>query len=282
MPPVSPPAPSPSDADGDGLPDTWEAIFGFSPASAAGDDGPSGDPDGDGVTNSGEFTAGTDPRIANVQNLSEGSTGFFLERIAVANPVQDPAAFKIDFLTESAAVMSQSYSLPGLSRMTISVNSIPGLADTAVSAILTITKGGVVAERLMMWNARDGNYYGGHLGKTVPAARTAWLLAEGEASFFDTYILFANGTGTAANVTTTYLLDNGSTIIRNYVVAPNARLTVFANAVAGLKGRAFSTVVTSSQPITVNERNTSARHRPAFGMAGTKRRRSTRSLLPGS
>jgi hypothetical protein len=55
---------APADADADGLPDEWERRFGLNPASSAGDDGPDGDPDGDGANNRAEYIAGTHPQDA--------------------------------------------------------------------------------------------------------------------------------------------------------------------------------------------------------------------------
>jgi subtilisin-like proprotein convertase family protein len=52
------------DDDNDGLPDAWEQTNGLDPFSATGDDGATGDPDGDGFTNEQELAAETDPRDA--------------------------------------------------------------------------------------------------------------------------------------------------------------------------------------------------------------------------
>lgn len=57
-----------TDTDGDNLPDQWELLYRFDPNSAA---DASHDPDGDGLTNSQEFFAGTNPRSDDTDNGGE-------------------------------------------------------------------------------------------------------------------------------------------------------------------------------------------------------------------
>ena len=68
-------SPTIRDTDGDCLLDGWEVEHGLDPLSTMGDDGASGDPDGDGLTNLEEQTLETDPCDADTDNdgLSDAS-----------------------------------------------------------------------------------------------------------------------------------------------------------------------------------------------------------------
>ncbi|MCW1911966.1 hypothetical protein OJ996_00165 [Luteolibacter sp. GHJ8] len=56
--------PNSTDVDNDDLPDAWELANRLDPRSATGDNGATGDPDGDGFTNAEELAAGSDPDFA--------------------------------------------------------------------------------------------------------------------------------------------------------------------------------------------------------------------------
>jgi hypothetical protein len=232
----------PTDDDHDGMADAWETRFGLS--------SPSADADGDGVTNLEEYNRGTHPGLPNTWYLPEGATQFFTERIAIANPEPESATVTISFLRQDADPVAVTRTVPGNSRITVDANTVSGVESVGgVSAVVTATSGGVVAERTMFWGDRS---YGGHTGKGLQSARTDWYLAEGAQGYFDTYILLANATSQNAPVTVEYLLEDGPPIIRGYTVAANQRFTVEVKTmVPELDGRAFSSHITSETPITV-------------------------------
>jgi hypothetical protein len=236
----------PTDTSGTGMPDAWRARYELND--------PNGDADGDGLTNLEEYQQATHPLLPNTWTLPEGATGFFTERIALANPDPWPANVTLTFLRKAPvgqpvpAPIVRDYTVVGMGRLTVTANQVAGLANEEFSTLVTSVTGGVAAERTMFWGDLR---YGGHTGKGVPAARTRWYLAEGDANFFDTWILLANANSQTAHVAIRFLLPGGGTIVQNYSVDANSRYTVYANLVPGLENLAFSSDVASDVPITV-------------------------------
>jgi autotransporter-associated beta strand protein len=91
--------------------------------------------------------------------------------------------------------------------------------------------------------------YAGNDGNDIvlsPAAPTYYLSEGATGAFFDTDILIANPSTVNAPVTLTFLLPNGSTIVKSQNAPARSRLTVNVDAIDGLESTAVSTVVTST------------------------------------
>jgi hypothetical protein len=101
-----------------------------------------------------------------------------------------------------------------------------------------------------------------------------WYLAEGATNaFFQEEILIANPTGTAANVTVTFLPDQGAESSITFSVAATSRHTLRVNEVAGLE---TPTRRPSSPPTTP----TSSSNDPCTGPAPRAAAATTPSALP--
>lgn len=241
----------------------WQALYDISDMSA--------DTDGDGVTNQQEFDRGTSPHIPNRWELAEGSTGFFTERVALANPENRAAIARVTVLfgqrqdlgeTAVPAPVVQDIPIAAFGRHTVNVNSLANATYNGqgrpASVVVESLRSGVVVERTMSF----GDGWGGHTGKALMAPSRTWFLAEGAAnSFFQTFILLTATGSVAPRVTVDFLLEDGQVVSVPYDF-PSApgRQTLWANELCRpgggpcdkvLAGKAFSTRITSDQPITV-------------------------------
>jgi hypothetical protein len=231
--------------DDDGLPSEWEERVGLYPHV----DDRSDDPDGDGVTNEQEFYLQTHPFVSNVWHFAEGATGFFRQRIAVANPEPEEASFTVDLRLATGEMTRRSYVIAGHRCLTIDVNDWLGGRASATAIDITTTRGAVVAQRSMFWDDADGRTYGGHTGQPSNATAHRWYFAEGEAGAFDTYLLISNPFSLAGVITARFLRDDGQVVTTSFHLPPTARFTIYANTVDGLAGHAFATQLDSTVPV---------------------------------
>ncbi len=113
----------------------------------------------------------------------------------------------------------------------------------------------IVAERSTYWVGDPQPWMEGHNSGGVAAPGLKWVLAEGRvggALGYQTYILLANPTSTAANVTVTYLKADGTTVNKNYVVPATSRYNVWVNVQAPeLIDESFGALVTSTNGVDI-------------------------------
>jgi hypothetical protein len=187
--------------------------------------------------------------------LAEGATGGYFDLfVLIANPNAGEAAVTANFLLETGAVVTKTYTVPGNSRFNIWVDfEDPALSNAAVSTTITSTNGvPVIVERAMWWPGDFGSWVEAHNSPGSTVTGTRWGLAEGEvgtetaADNVETYILIANTSATGGTANVTLVFEDGTTTVRAFPLLPNSRETVpvgfhFPEAA----GRRFGAVVES-------------------------------------
>ena len=183
--------------------------------------------------------------------FAEGSQGFFSTFLLLANSSAQPATVTVSFLTERNGTVLRTFQVAPTARLTVAAGLIPELVNRSFAMVVD-SNAPIVAERAMYFGTARF-WDGGHESAGVSEPSASWFLAEGATgAFFDTFILVANPNPTAATVTMTFLTDQGQSILRNYTVPANARLTVNMESESPLLANAAaSTTVTASQPIIV-------------------------------
>ena len=182
--------------------------------------------------------------------FAEGSQTIFDTYVLLANANTTAGTATVQFLVEDPpSVVTRTVALLPTSRTNVVAGEVPELRGKSFSIVVDATVP-IIAERAMYFGP---NWAGGHESIGVTAPATSWFLAEGATgALFDTYVLVGNPNATPANVTLTYLLPSGQTIVRPKVMPANSRLTVPVELEApALADTAVSTTVTADVPIIV-------------------------------
>ena len=189
--------------------------------------------------------------------FAEGAThGAFDLFYLLQNPASTTATATVTYLLPAPrAPIVRAYTLLPNSRRTIYVDQEPGLGATDVSARIDADQP-IFAERAMYMTSGGQPFSGGTASAGISASALQWFIAEGATgSFFDMYILIGNPSTSAAEITITYLLPNGTTVDKQHQVAAQSRLTVAVEAEdARLAETALSATITSSGTPIVVER----------------------------
>lgn len=143
------------------------------------------------------------------------------------------------------ARIERAHTVPGRSRYTVETGDGEELGGEAVFSTQVESDVPVVVERSMYFAS------GGHntLGAMEPS--TAWYLAEGyTGEDFETHIVVQNPNEQAAELTVSYLLQEGGVLERAHTAPANGRYTIRTRDEGQVgPNSAFSTIVKSDVPV---------------------------------
>jgi Tol biopolymer transport system component len=186
--------------------------------------------------------------------FAEGAThGAFSLFYLLQNANDTAANVTITYLLPSGqAPILRNYQLAPQSRLTIPVDAEPGLDAADVSAQI-VSDVAIFAERSMYMSTSSQPFSGGTAGAGIPTPATQWFIAEGATgSFFDLYVLIGNPSLQDADVTVRFLLPEGISFNKSYLVTAQSRRTI---SVAGEDPRvaatALSAAVTSTNDVPI-------------------------------
>ena len=158
--------------------------------------------------------------------------------VLLGNPGVDATTATVTFLLADGTTVDRTYDVPARRRLTINVeDQDPRLRQAEVS-VRVVSGEPIVVERAMYWPGNSSTWQDAHNSFGVTETGLAWMLAEGRAgtsSKYETFVLIANpSSAQAAEVTLTFLGENGPPVVRTATVQPNSRFTVWASAIPEL------------------------------------------------
>ncbi len=187
--------------------------------------------------------------------FAEGAThsGFNLFYL-IQNPGSQPVDVEITYLLPAPrAPITRTYSFGPYSRGNVWVDAEgPELADADVSARI-VGSLPIIVERAMYLDQAGKTFGAGHESAGVTSLATEWFLAEGATGdYFDCFVLIANPGDTDAEITATFLLPDGGSVVEHYTAAANSRMNIWVDTEdARLANTAVSTIITSTNGVPI-------------------------------
>ncbi len=180
--------------------------------------------------------------------LAEGCTNGYATWLCVQNPSSDSASLKLTYMDEDGNTVVETETLTGNRRFTRRINAVNGMKNKGgvATKVESTNDIGIIAERAMYWPG------GGHCSVGVTAPASTWYLAEGSTNGYDTWILLQNSGSTYANVTLTYMDENGNTFQESTIVSAQRRFSRRINNISSMNNKSgVSTKVESTNSVDI-------------------------------
>ncbi len=188
--------------------------------------------------------------------FAEGAThGRFDLFYLIQNPSPTQTAdVSASFLPSVGPEVDRTYEVGPSRRLTIQADAIPGLEAAEFAAAFTSTNAvPIIVERAMYLSTPDQTWAGGHDSAGATSLASRWFLAEGATGgFFDTFVLVGNPGTSDASIRCSYLLPDGSVVVKSHTVPARGRLTInLAGEDPLLEQTSASTIVESTNAVPV-------------------------------
>jgi len=188
--------------------------------------------------------------------FAEGAThGRFDLFYLIQNPSPTQTAeVSASFLPSVGPEVDRTYEVGPSRRLTIQADAIPGLEEAEFAAAFTSSNAvPIIVERAMYLSTPDQTWAGGHDSAGATSLALRWFLAEGATGgFFDTFVLVGNPGTTDASIRCSYLLPDGSVVVKSHTVPARGRLTInLAGEDPLLEQTSASTIIESTNAVPV-------------------------------
>ncbi len=171
----------------------------------------------------------------------------FDEYLLIQNPGDTDAHCTLTYMLPGGGNTSETCTVGAHSRFTIFMNE--HVPDSEVS-IKVESDQPVVSERAMYFNFQRSGRTDGHACMGVKDPSKKWYFAEGyTGGNFDTFILVQNPNDAWANLSASYLGNDGEADTFQYSLAPKSRMTIWMDREPGLDDGEFSTELDCDQPV---------------------------------
>jgi hypothetical protein len=165
------------------------------------------------------------------------------------NPETYPATIFLKLFSADGSKVEGKLDIPGGEKVTVDCSDYIPAGDSAANDFSTILESvngvGIIAERSMYWNSRNGGH--NTIGATAP--NTIWYFAEGSTEAgYETFLTILNPNDTDASADLTYYFSDGTTVSDKIQVGLRSRSTIDVGG-SITKNSAFSAKVVSDQPV---------------------------------
>ena len=182
------------------------------------------------------------PAPAKTWYLAEGSSNWGFECwLLIQNPNDTDATATVTYMIEGKGTASAVKTIPANSRRSYNMADDIGGGDASIKVEADVP---VIPERSMYrYDRREGH---DSIGTTTPS--TDYYLAEGTTDYgFTTYVLVQNPNDQTANVTVTYMTEDGPVPQPEFQMSANSRMTIDVN--DQVPSKDLSTWVHADRPV---------------------------------